>query len=160
MAASSSEERVELTRLAWEAYDAGDLERVLEIFDPDVVIHVPAELGNAGTYRGHEEFLRWLAAWNEAWESFGIRVVETVAVGDRHAVSNVSETGIGRGSGVEVTRETGWLFEVRDLRCVYIGLHTDFDTGLAAAREREGIEVSSGTRGGSRPHPARDSERE
>jgi hypothetical protein len=51
MAASSSEERVELTRLAWEAYNGGDL---------------------------------------------------------------------------------------REQRCVYMGLHTDFDTALAAAREPRG----------------------
>jgi ketosteroid isomerase-like protein len=145
MAASSSEERLELTRLAWEAYNAGDVDRVLGFFDPDVVVHVPAELGNAGTYRGHEDFLRWLAAWNEAWESFDMQVVETVAIGDRHAVSNVSQTGIGRWSGVEVTREMGWLFEVQERRCVYMGLHTDFDTALAAAREREGIEANGGS---------------
>lgn len=141
---------MELTRLAWEAYNAGDLDRVLGFFDPGVVVHVPTELGNAGTYRGHDEFLRWLAAWNEAWESFDMRVVETVAVGDRHAVSNMSQTGIGRGSGVEVTREMGWMFEVQERRCVYMSLHTDFDTALDAARGREGIEANE----------ARDGERE
>jgi ketosteroid isomerase-like protein len=142
--ATSPQERIELTRAAWEAYNAGDLDAVLDYFDRDIVVHVPIELGNAGTYRGHQAFLRWLGAWNEAWESFDIRVVETIAVGDRHAVSNVSQTGIGTGSGVQVTRDMGWVFEVRDRRCVYIGLQTNFDAAVAAAREREGLAGAGG----------------
>jgi hypothetical protein len=70
--------------------------------------------------------------------------VETIAVGNRHAVSNVSQTGIGTGSGVQVTRDMGWVFEVRDRRCVYIGLQTNFDAAVAAAREREGLAGAGG----------------
>ena len=137
MAASSPEERIALTYAAWEAYSAGDIEGVLRVFDPDLVVHVPVELANSGTYRGHDEFLRWLAVWNEAWESFEMQIVNTVPVGDRQVVSHMSQTGIGRGSGIEVTREMGWLFEVRDGLTVYIELFGDVDSALEAARDRE-----------------------
>lgn len=66
MAASSPEERVALTDAAWAAYDAGDIDAILRVLDPDVVIHVPVELANTGTYRGRDEFVRWLAVWNDA----------------------------------------------------------------------------------------------
>jgi hypothetical protein len=49
----------------------------------------------------------------------------------------MEQTGVGRGSGIEVTQRLGWLFEVRDLRTVYIELRGDFDSAVAAARERE-----------------------
>ncbi len=137
MAESSPEQRVELTLKAWRAYRDGDLEGVLSVFHPDVVVHVPIDLANSGTYRGHDEFVRWLAAWLEAWESFDMQIVDAVAVGDRHVVCRVNQTGIGRGSGIEVNQELGWLFEIRDLVTVYIGLFGDFDSALAAARERE-----------------------
>ena len=86
MAGSSPEERIALTRAAWEAYDAGDIDGVLRVLDPDVVVRVPVQLANTGTYRGHAEFVRWVAAWNEAWESFEMRIIDTVPIGDRHVV--------------------------------------------------------------------------
>ena len=138
MAASSPEQRVALTESAWAAYAAGDIAGILEVFDPDIVVEVPPGLANSGTFRGHEGFLGWLAAWNEAWESFDVDVLETVAVGDHHVVCHLRQTGVGRGSGIEVSQQSGWMFEVRDLRTVYMQLHPDFDAALAAAREREG----------------------
>jgi ketosteroid isomerase-like protein len=138
MAASSPpEERIALTHAAWDAYAAGDLERVLSVFDPAVVVHVPTELGNPGTFRGHQGFLEWLGAWQEAWERFELETIDAVSVGDYHVVCHMEQTGVGRGSGIEVTQRLGWLFEVRDLRTVYIELRGDFDSAVAAARERE-----------------------
>jgi hypothetical protein len=52
----------------------------------------------------------------------------------------MQQTGIGRGSGVEVTMETGWVYEVRDGRCVHMGVHPSFESALVVAREREGME--------------------
>jgi len=137
---SSREERIALARAAWEAYDAGDIDGVLRVFDPDVVVHVPVALANSGTYRGHDEFVRWMAVWNEAWESYEMRIIDMVPVGERHVVTHMSQTGIGRGSGIEVTGDLGWLFEVRDGLATRIELFGDFDSALAAAREREGLD--------------------
>ena len=140
MAGSSPEERVALAHAAWAAYDAGDIDAILRVFDPDVVVYVPIALANSGTYRGHDEFVRWMAVWNEAWESFEMRIIDMVPVGERHVVSHMRQTGIGRGSGIEVTGELGWLFEVRDGLARYIELFGDFDGALAVAREREGLD--------------------
>jgi hypothetical protein len=52
----------------------------------------------------------------------------------------MQQTGIGRGSGVEVTMETGWVYEVRDGRCVHMGVHPSFESALVVAREREWME--------------------
>jgi ketosteroid isomerase-like protein len=144
MAGNSPEERIALTRAAWEAYDAGDIDAVLRVLDADVVVHVPVELANTGTYRGHDEFVRWLAVWSDAWESYEMRIIDTVPVGERHVVSRMRQTGIGRGSGIEVTGELGWLFEVRDGLATHIELFGDFDAALAAAREREGPGADAG----------------
>ncbi|MGH2992282.1 MAG: hypothetical protein ACRDL1_01955 [Solirubrobacterales bacterium] len=55
-----------------------------------------AELANPGSFRGVEELVRWMAEWNEAWESFHLEDVETVPVGERHAVTRMHQTGVGR----------------------------------------------------------------
>jgi uncharacterized protein len=136
----SPEDRVGLARYIWEAYDAGDIDAVLEAFHPEIEIHASSELANAGTFRGREEFVRWVAAWNEAWESFRTRVVAMEPVGERHVVVGIHQIGTGRGSGVEVSMDVGYLFELRDGRCVHIGLCPSFEEALAVAREREGVE--------------------
>ena len=133
-------ERLAFVRRAWEAYNSGGVEGTLEMFDPEVEIYTSPQLANAGTYRGREALVAWIGAWNEAWESFRMNPVETVPVGKVHAVTRMLQIGIGRGSGVEVTMEAGWLYEIRDGRCVHIGVHPSFESALAAAREREGLE--------------------
>jgi len=140
MEASSPEERLALVGRAWDAYNAGDLETGLEMFDAEVEVYTSPQLANAGTYRGREELVGWIAAWNEAWESFHLNDVETVPVGEYHAVTRMQQTGIGRGSGVEVTMETGWVYEVRDGHCVHMGVHPSFESALAVARKREWME--------------------
>jgi hypothetical protein len=61
------------------------------------------------------------------------------AVGERHAVADVLQTGRGRGSGVEVEMTLGYLFEYVGGRATYVALHPTFDEAMAVAREREGI---------------------
>ena len=137
---SSAEERIELVRRGFAAYNAGDTEAVFQLLHPEVEIYSSDELMNAGTFRGHEGYLTWVSRWNEAWEDFTNEPEEIEAVGDRHVVARVRATGLGRGSGIEVGQELAYIYDVRDGVCVYLGLHPSFDEALAAAREREGLE--------------------
>lgn len=136
---TSPEDRVELVRRGFEAWEAGDVEAVLELFDPEIEVFTAEGLINAGTYRGHESFLRWTQQWFEAWEDFHNTPQEIVAVGNRHAVARVHQTGRGRGSGVDVEMTVGWAFEVHDRRAVCLALHPSFEAAMSVAREREGL---------------------
>jgi len=127
----SAEERIELVRRGFEAWEAGDVQTVLDFFDPEVEVFTAEELINAGTYRGHDGFLRWAQQWFEAWEDFRNTPQEIVAAGDSHAVARVRQTGRGRGSGVEVEMTVGWTFDVRDGRAIYLALHPSFDEAMA-----------------------------
>jgi ketosteroid isomerase-like protein len=136
----SPDDRVALVRRSWDAYNAGEVDSALGLFHPEVEVYGSPQLANPGTFRGVEELLAWIATWNEAWESFRFDELETVAVGQKHAVTRMRQTGVGRGSGVEVSMEVGWLYEIREGRCVHLGLHPSFESALAVAREREGME--------------------
>jgi ketosteroid isomerase-like protein len=139
MAASSPEDRIELLRRGFEAWDAGDIEAVLELLDPDVEVVAADGFINAGTHRGHDGFLRWAQQWFEAWEDFQQTPEAVVAVGDRHAVARFHQVGRGRGSGVEVEMVVGWTLEYRDGRFTYLALHLGFEDAVRDARAREGI---------------------
>jgi len=58
MEASSEQRNVELTRLGFEAYNAGDYEALARLLHTDVELHADGELINGGDYRGHEGFMR------------------------------------------------------------------------------------------------------
>jgi ketosteroid isomerase-like protein len=133
----SSEQGVDLLRRGFEAYNAGEIEAVLKLFDPSVEVYASPELLNRGTFHGHQGLRDWLSAWNEAWESFTIDVRSIEAVGDRHAVADVDQTGRGRGSGAEVALAVAYLLEERDGLGVFFAIYPDHDAALAAARERE-----------------------
>jgi ketosteroid isomerase-like protein len=80
---SSPEERVELVRRGYEAYNAGDLDALLDLFDPDIEVWASPDMLNSGSYRGHEGFLRWISQWNEAWEAEGHRLRSRLREGRR-----------------------------------------------------------------------------
>ena len=46
----------ELCRLAYERYSAGEIDAMLELFDPEVEVYVAPPNFESGTYRGHEEY--------------------------------------------------------------------------------------------------------
>jgi ketosteroid isomerase-like protein len=112
----------------------------METIAEDVEVFVPSELGNAGTYRGTEEFLRWNAQWEEAWSDFQMEVVSAEPVGERHVVCLIRSRGRGAGSGVEVGNELGWVLEVRGESLAFLGLQPSHEDAVALAerREREG----------------------
>jgi hypothetical protein len=68
-----SQENVEIVRGAIE-YFGRTGEPLLETLDPEVEVF-DHDLPDAGVYRGRDGFVRWLANWGEAWDSFsGVEV--------------------------------------------------------------------------------------
>jgi ketosteroid isomerase-like protein len=138
-ASSRKRENLELARRGIAAYNAGDREAPFELFSPEVVIYTPPGLANAGTYRGFDGYWTWLRQWEEAWEHFEMEIDAIEPVGERHVVAAVIQTGIGRGSGMEVKMRAGYVFDVEDRRCVYFAVHSSPETARADALEREGL---------------------
>lgn len=136
---TSPDERVELVRDGFRAYNARDTGALLRIFDPGIEIYNNEGLMNSGTYRGHEGYLQWVRQWEEAWEDFQNTPEEVEAVGERHAVARIRASGRGRGSGVEVKREIGYVYEPGKRGCVYLALYSSFEEARRVACEREGI---------------------
>jgi ketosteroid isomerase-like protein len=58
MTTPDQERNVELARDGLESWISGDRENAMATFTDDIEVFVPAELGNAGSYRGVEQFQR------------------------------------------------------------------------------------------------------
>lgn len=139
--ASSSEDTVQLVRGGLENWIAGDREAAISTFTDDVEVYVPPELGNAGTYRGVEQFKRWFEAWDEVWTDYRMRVESIEPAGERHVVAMVRSTGTGVGSGIEVENLLGWVIGVRDERMDFLSLQPDRESALRLAEKREAAEA-------------------
>jgi ketosteroid isomerase-like protein len=132
-----AEEREKLFREGFEAWTSGDLERALSFLSPEVEAGAPDWM-NPATYRGHEGFIKWSNAWEEAWESWEQEVKEVRAVGDHHVVARIHVHGTGRGSGLELDQELGEVVSVDENGLAdFLEFTLDFERAIELARQRE-----------------------
>ena len=132
--------RDELLLRGFHAYEEGDIATVLETLDPEIVVYAPSEVGNQGTYHGHEGFLTWSGHWNEAWDEFKQTLTGTELVGDRHIVVHVDQTARGKLSGVELEQSASYVYEVRDNVAVWMSITFDPEKARQLALDREAAE--------------------
>ena len=133
----SEDRRVELIREGFDAWEAGDVAGAIARYADEIVVYAPPEIGNSGTFHGIEGFHAWTQSWLEAWDTFEQELDFIEPFGETHAISRVSQRGIGKGSGIEVVRDATYVYEVRDEELVYIALFFDHESAIAHARERE-----------------------
>ena len=134
---ASSEDRVALAQRGMEAFNAGDVQGMLAALSEDVEVYSSPELVNAGSYRGHEGFIRWVTAWSEAWEEISAEVTENIPVGERCVVTAVHQEGRGR-AGIEVGMDIAFLFELDDAGlCGFLAMLPDRDSAVELAEQRE-----------------------
>jgi ketosteroid isomerase-like protein len=137
MTTPDQERNVELVRDGLASWISGDREGAMATFTDDVEVFVPAELGNAGTYRGVEQFQRWFGEWDDAWSEFVMSVESIEPAGERHVVAMIRSRGVGAGSGVEVENLLGWVLGVREGQMEFLSLQPDREAAIELARERE-----------------------
>jgi ketosteroid isomerase-like protein len=127
-----SQEIVDLARRGYEALAAGDLERVLELIDPDVELEVltgrpdlPARL------HGHEGFVENIKGLTDVFEDIEIVPEDFVEVGDELVVS-IFTAGHGRSSGIRIENRIVHVWTIRDGKAVRFRVYPTKEQALAA----------------------------
>jgi ketosteroid isomerase-like protein len=128
---------LEVARAGYEAFQASDVEGVLALTDPEVEIYLPPTLPNSGTFRGHEGYMTWLGQWLEAWEDFRIEVLAMEPVGERHVVTTVHQTAVGRGSGIPVEMDIAYMSDIREGKVAALQMYSTRDEAVRVAESRE-----------------------
>jgi ketosteroid isomerase-like protein len=128
---------LEVARAGYEAFQRSDLETVLSLTDPEVEIYLPATLPNSGTFHGHEGYMTWLGQWLEAWDNFQIEVREMEPVGERHVVTTIHQSGIGRNSGIPVDMDVAYMLDIREGKAVALQMYMTREEAVAVAKQRE-----------------------
>ncbi len=129
---ASREEHERLLREGMDAFNRGDLEALVRIFDEELESKVAPGLANPGTWHGHAGFVEMVATWSEAFESQHNTIVSIHHPDEDHVIAEVRQAGVGAGSGAPVEMTVYYLYEIRHGRAVRLQLHPDYDSALAA----------------------------
>jgi ketosteroid isomerase-like protein len=125
-----SQENVEIARGAFEYFERTG-EPLFEMLHPEVEVY-DHDIPDAGVYRGHDGYLRWIADWSEPWDDFSMESERWIDAGDQ-VVFVFRMTAKGKGSGAEVTRRDAIVWTIRDGRTVRIDYYNNEPQALEAA---------------------------
>jgi ketosteroid isomerase-like protein len=105
-----SQENVEIARKAIEAWNAGDMDGLRDLYDPDAVYAVPSDwIG--GLYVGRDAIMEQFADLREVWRGSSFDRVDALDAGDR-VVVQVAFHGDTR--GLPLTTDMAWVYTLRE----------------------------------------------
>ena len=112
-----SQEKVEMVRAAFEAWNARDMDAFSEMYDPDAIVRMLEGWPEPGPFVGREAVMRWWEQVRETWDADTVEPIsDFVDAGDRVAVRQVWR---GAGHGPHMNMEMTNVFIVRKGRIVY-----------------------------------------
>jgi ketosteroid isomerase-like protein len=128
-----SEENVDLVRQAYEAWNRGDLDWLLNHTTPASEFRTARLFPDVeAAYRGREGSTQFWNAIREPWETFLIDVERIEPISDDRVLALLWFHGIGR-QGVEVNLKFAQLFTLAEGRMKQLVGFGDWDQALEAA---------------------------
>jgi ketosteroid isomerase-like protein len=127
-----SEENVEVVERSTELWNAGDVEGLRQLFDPDVVLHIPEGGPEKGPFSGVDQVVSQYRRMGEDFSQHHLESTDTEARGDRVIVRyHWTVRGDHSGIGFEL-RYTG-VFRLRNGKIVEARYGWDHAEVLEAA---------------------------
>jgi ketosteroid isomerase-like protein len=131
-----SGKNVEIVRRAHEALNGGDIDAVIALCDPAFRLDMSDRVLNPMVYEGHGGIRRFYDEVRDVWANYTWEPEQLIESGDQ-VVALLRSTGIGRGSGVEIERQTAMVWTVHDSRATSLRFFRNRAEALEAAGLRE-----------------------
>jgi ketosteroid isomerase-like protein len=128
-----SQENVEIVRSGFQAFEAfqrGEPDAMLELFRDDVITYRADPDG--ATYHGRDGFLHATADWTEDFTEWHVLPQEYTDLGERVLV-RVRQVAEGRSSGVRVEEDFWFLFELTGTKVSKLSFYSRHADALEAA---------------------------
>jgi ketosteroid isomerase-like protein len=126
--------RAEVVRRAHDALNRGDARALAELCAPDFRLDMSDRVFNPEVYSGHDGIRRFVTEVHEVWETFTWEPTDLKEAGN-FVLAEVHSVGRGRGSGLEIDRRSGMLWEIREETLLAMTFYRD----PFAARKAAGI---------------------
>jgi ketosteroid isomerase-like protein len=126
-------QNVEAIREAYTTMGRANLDEMLGLVHPDVVVRDRPESPDPRTYHGHEGVRQALASSDESFEGFELHPEEFIGEGD-YVVVVLTMRGTGRGSGITVEERIAHQWKLRDGRAVSMQVYSHPEDALRDAR--------------------------
>jgi ketosteroid isomerase-like protein len=127
-----SGQNVESSQRVWERFLAGDTAGVLAFFDPEVEVHDPPELPDAGVYHGHQGWLEQIENFKQAFSELSYEPLEFIDAGER-VVDVINARGVAKIGGLEAEVTYAQIDTWREGKVVKIQYFSSREAALAAA---------------------------
>jgi ketosteroid isomerase-like protein len=106
-----SQENVEVVRAGFEAWNAGDMHALRELYDPDVIMRAVEGWPEPGPYVGREAVMRQFEQMRDTWDSDTVEFITPfIDIADHVVVRYLWR---GMGEGPESNMELTALFTLR-----------------------------------------------
>ena len=126
-----SEGNVEMIRKAFEAWNAGHMDAVRDVYDPDVIMRAPPDWPEPGPFVGRDAVMQQFIQAREAFSRDSVQVVSDFqTAGDRVIVRTDWR---GTGSGPQSDIEWTVVFTIRNGRVFQVEYFWDHSDALKAA---------------------------
>jgi ketosteroid isomerase-like protein len=130
-----SQENVEIVRNYLKVWNAGDMEAVRELHDPDAVMEAAPDWPEPGPFVGRDAVMQQLSRARDAFDTDSVELLsDPVAVRDR-VIARVGWHGSGRGPQSDM--EWTIVLTIRDGRILKARYFWDHAEALEAAGLRE-----------------------
>jgi uncharacterized protein len=123
-----SEQNVEIVRAAFEAWNAGDMDAVRELYDPEVSWRPPEGWPEPGPYVGRDAVMRQLEQLRETWDADTLDPIDDfIDAADRVVVRLIWRA---VGHGPELNMELTGVYTVRNGRIFALEFFRDHAEAL------------------------------
>ena len=94
---------MEAVKAVFDAWNAGDMDRLREMWDPNIVLHMVPGWPEPGPYAGREAVMRQFAQLRDTWDADVVEPISFVDVGDRVVVRQIWRLGRGPDANIDLT---------------------------------------------------------
>ena len=127
-----AQENMEIVRQALDAFNSGDIARILALTHPDFEADIPPELSaEPDTYRGHDGIRRYFASFHYVMDEIHFEAERLSEVGQSVLVA-LRITAKGRHTSIPVEQRTTGVWTVSDRRVIRIRSYASLSEALAA----------------------------
>ena len=125
-----SQENVELVGAGYEAWNAGDMDALRGLFDPDASMRLPEGWPEPGPFIGREAVMRQLEQQRETWDADALEpIADFIDAGERVVVRFIWR---GAGRGPELNMEMTGVYSVREGKITVFEFFWDHSKALQA----------------------------